>query len=274
MNLETINKLRKKITRLSVVISTLIIVVSAFCLILGMYSMLFYIATPIILIGGLFCLSKFVIMPKYEKLKIDIINNLIIPKNENIKVESSKDKFRYLDNYYDRDKTKKTSKYDFIIDDSIYHTATFELMVKNGLKYVFSNECGRIIKIKNNFEIFEECAFISLNNKETDKFVTFLKDNYKNRNDNVSSLKKYKRYTALYNNKIQLELLEIIEEINAFNCIIIDKDYIYIIDNEKNVPFEFKLQNELTANLLIDYKKNFNGLVKIINKIEKFRKDK
>ena len=273
MNLDTINLKRKYITRLSVIISTIIIALGAVSLVLGMYFTLFYILTAIILIGGLYCLSKFLIMPKYEALKIDILNNIVLSNYKNIKVKSSTEKFNYLNNFYDKDKTKKTSKYDFIIDENIYHTATFELMVKSGLKYVNSNEMGRIIKFENKFKNVENCAFISLNHKESEKYVTFLKDEFTNRNDNVTSLRKYKPYVALYNNKIQIEILDIIEEINSFNCIIIKQDYIYIIDNEKNIPFEFKLQDELTNNKLIDCRNSINNLVKVLTKIEKVRKE-
>ena len=272
MNLDIINKKRRNITRLSVLMSTLVIVISAVCLILGMYITIFYILAPVVLILGLFCTSKFVIMPKYEKLKIDIINGIILTNN-NVLVKSSNDKFKYLDNYYDSDKTKKSSKYTYLIDDIKYETATFELMVKSGLKYVNSNEMGRIIKFENKFKNVENCAFISLNHKETEKYVTFLKDNYKQSNDKVTSNKKYKPYVCLFNEKINLDILEIIEEISSFNCIIIDSDYVYIIDNEKHNPFEFKLQNELTNNMLIDCRNSINNLLKVINKIEKFRKE-
>jgi hypothetical protein len=43
MNLDAINKKRKSITRLSVIITTIIIAISAVCLILGMFSLLFYV---------------------------------------------------------------------------------------------------------------------------------------------------------------------------------------------------------------------------------------
>ena len=64
---------------------------------------------------------------------------------------------------------------------------------------------------------------------ETEKYVTFLKDNFKSRNDYVTSLKKYKQYVALYNEDIDLKLLEIVEDINSFNALIVCEDYIYII---------------------------------------------
>ena len=108
---------------------------------------------------------------------------------------------------------------------------------------------------------------------QSDKYITFLKDNFRNINENITSIKRYKPYTALYNDYLPIEILNVIDEIDGFNCIISNENEIIIISLEKRINLEFRLQDELTNNNLVDYKNAINSLLKILEKTNKFMEE-
>lgn len=273
MNIEALNKKRKRICALSLTLTILIMIVGGIMIILGMHNTYFFVGGPVFIIVFLFLLSKFLIMPKYEDLRIEIIKNIFSIRKCNYQISKSKEKFVELGNFYDNKYLKLSTKQQITINNVVYKFVDFDLMQKKGLKNYYSDLSGKIIKFNNLLKIKEPFAFILSNNQESDKYITFLKDNFRNINENITSIKRYKPYTALYNDYLPIEILNVIDEIDGFNCIISNENEIIIISLEKRINLEFRLQDELTNNNLVDYKNAINSLLKILEKTNKFMEE-
>ena len=144
MNIDVLNKKRKGICALSLTLTIVIIVIGAFMLILGMYNTFFFILAPIFIIVFLYLLSKFLIIPKYETLRINIIEEILKNRNKNYKIIKSKEKFDELKNYYDYKQLKLSSKQQLTIKNIDYSYVNFELLEKSRPSYVHKklNEKG------------------------------------------------------------------------------------------------------------------------------------
>ena len=273
MNIEALNKKRKRICALSLTLTILIMIVGGIMIILGMHNTYFFVGGPVFIIVFLFLLSKFLIMPKYEDLRIEIIKNIFSIRKCDYQISKSKEKFNELGNFYDNKYLKLSTKQQITINNVVYKFVDFDLMQKKGLKNYYSDLSGKIIKFDNLLKNKEPFAFILSNNQESDKYITFLKDNFRNINENITSIKRYKPYTALYNDYLPIEILNVIDEIDGFNCIISNENEIIIISLEKRINLEFRLQDELTNNNLVDYKNAINSLLKILEKTNKFMEE-
>ena len=273
MSIDALNKKRKRICALSLTLTILIMIVGGIMIILGMHNTYFFVGGPVFIIVFLFLLSKFLIMPKYEDLRIEIIKNIFSIIKCNYQISKSKEKFNELGNFYDNKYLKFSTKQQITINNVVYKFVDFDLMQKKGLKNYYSDLSGKIIKFDNLLKIKEPFAFILSNNQESDKYITFLKDNFRNINENITSIKRYKPYTALYNDYLPIEILNVIDEIDGFNCIISNENEIIIISLEKRINLEFRLQDELTNNNLVDYKNAINSLLKILEKTNKFMEE-
>ena len=273
MNIEALNKKRKRICALSLTLTILIMIVGGIMIILGMHNTYFFVGGPVFIIVFLFLLSKFLIMPKYEDLRIEIIKNIFSIIKCNYQISKSKEKFNELGNFYDNKYLKFSTKQQITINNVVYKFVDFDLMQKKGLKNYNSDLSGKIIKFDNLLNNKEPFAFILSNNQESDKYITFLKDNFRNINENITSIKRYKPYTALYNDYLPIEILNVIDEIDGFNCIISNENEIIIISLEKRINLEFRLQDELTNNNLVDYKNAINSLLRILEKTNKFMEE-
>ena len=273
MSIDALNKKRKRICALSLTLTILIMIVGGIMIILGMHNTYFFVGGPVFIIVFLFLLSKFLIMPKYEDLRIEIIKNIFSIRKCNYQISKSKEKFNELGNFYDNKYLKFSTKQQITINNVVYKFVDFDLMQKKGLKNYYSDLSGKIIKFDNLLKIKEPFAFILSNNQESDKYITFLKDNFRNINENITSIKRYKPYTALYNDYLPIEILNVIDEIDGFNCIISNENEIIIISLEKRINLEFRLQDELTNNNLVDYKNAINSLLRILEKTNKFMEE-
>jgi hypothetical protein len=273
MNIDALNRKRKRICALSLTLTILIMIVGGIMIILGMHNTYFFVGGPVFIIVFLFLLSKFLIMPKYEDLRIEIIKNIFSIRKCNYQISKSKEKFDELGNFYDNKYLKLSTKQQIAINNVVYKFVDFDLMQKKGLKNYYSDLSGKIIKFDNLLKIKEPFAFILSNNQESDKYITFLKDNFRNINENITSIKRYKPYTALYNDYLPIEILNVIDEIDGFNCIISNENEIIIISLEKRINLEFRLQDELTNNNLVDYKNAINSLLRILEKTNKFMEE-
>ena len=273
MNIDALNRKRKRICALSLTLTILIMIVGGIMIILGMHNTYFFVGGPVFIIVFLFLLSKFLIMPKYEDLRIEIIKNIFSIRKCNYQISKSKEKFVELGNFYDNKYLKLSTKQQITINNVVYKFVDFDLMQKKGLKNYYSDLSGKIIKFDNLLKIKEPFAFILSNNQESDKYITFLKDNFRNINENITSIKRYKPYTALYNDYLPIEILNVIDEIDGFNCIISNENEIIIISLEKRINLEFRLQDELTNNNLVDYKNAINSLLRILEKTNKFMEE-
>ena len=273
MNIDALNRKRKRICALSLTLTILIMIVGGIMIILGMHNTYFFVGGPVFIIVFLFLLSKFLIMPKYEDLRIEIIKNIFSIRKCDYQISKSKEKFNELGNFYDNKYLKFSTKQQITINNVVYKFVDFDLMQKKGLKNYYSDLSGKIIKFDNLLKNKEPFAFILSNNQESDKYITFLKDNFRNINENITSIKRYKPYTALYNDYLPIEILNVIDEIDGFNCIISNENEIIIISLEKRINLEFRLQDELTNNNLVDYKNAINSLLRILEKTNKFMEE-
>ena len=270
MDINTLNKKRRITLLISVSLMIVIISISVVFLVLGMTNTYFFIAAPIFLIVFLFLLSKFIVIPQYEKIKLGIVSYHLNERYKDIKIEYSKVKFSILDDFYSATSTKKEQKYRIIIGNNKYDTMLFTKKYTKNSAITFDYS-GFIIST-DNFIDADDFALVKQNAANSNQVINFLKDNYKNINNDVASSRKYYRYTLMYGENPVYELADLFDDFDGFNMLVKKDDKLIFIIDTKVTPISFKLQYKIEKNNLIDFKNNLSPLYKIIDIIEKRRR--
>jgi hypothetical protein len=78
-----------------------------------------------------------------------------------------------------------------------------------------------------------------------------------------------KRYTCLYNDTVDLKVLNIFEKISGFNMISIQDGMIHVLFIDDTPIFDFKLQQNINSSTINKCNQCFNKLIKLINSIRK-----
>lgn len=268
MDINILNKKRKFIKFISVSLTILIVVIATIFLIIGNYNTYFYIASPIILIAGLFILAKFLVIPKYENLKMEILKSFLNDRYHDVKIKKHKDYFKYMDNFYDNKITKKDNLYSIIIKGQEFKTLIYNKRFTKNSAVTFDFS-GIVISCDLNKKL-NEATYIRLNEKNSTQIINFLEGSYKNYDDSLSSNKKYYRYGVYYNDKYDLEIIDLFNDFPGPNLIKIDDKFMAIIDT-KIRPIEFKIQDNLTSNNIIDFKNQCEPLFKLLDVLLKWR---
>ena len=267
MNLDNINKQRKNIVILSVILTILSLAISVAVIVYGFLNNVILASTSgfVLIVVLLYVVAKFIIIPKYNNLKIEIFRSFF----NNYQINNDKYKFKELDNYFNKNKTKVSNTYKIDNENISFTFATYEEGEKKALKGTYLLNAGYVCKIKMNKSLPNQC-FIGLNSKQTEKFIRFYSDTFKNRNDNITTSKKFKPFVCLYDGSYNLKLIDCFEHIDGFNFINIKEDEILFISSGKRIEYDFKLQDKLSNNDLVNYKNQYKQVIRMFDKINEF----
>lgn len=267
VKMEIYDKKRKKINVISLTITISIILISLLSIILIKHILVVFLVI-FILIFGLFGLSKFYVIPQYEKLKMSIIEKYFSNIFTNSKITKclenrSLTKIYYNDNNYELKNVidLNLNSLHIIIQDLIVYE---KINWKNKEKISFK---AKIMHIEN-FNFFKE-EFIAFSNSMTETNFFLQKSIDKFSNLKLSSkMFKGKQFLTNTENKDILELIgNILNITNNFSFILNKNSSFIVLYKEKKEQFEFDLKKSINEIVFDRCKESYALISKLISNI-------
>ena len=265
--MEIYEKKRKKINVISLTITISIILISLLSIILIKHILVVFLVI-FILIFGLFGLSKFYVIPQYEKLKMSIIEKYFSNIFTNSKITKclenrSLTKIYYNDNNYELKNVidLNLNSLRIIIQDLIVYE---KINWKDKEKVSFK---AKIMHIEN-FNFFKE-EFIAFSNSmiETNFFLQKSIDKFSNLKLS-SKMFKGKQFLTNTENKDILELIgNILNITNNFSFILNKNSSFIVLYKEKKEQFEFDLKKSINEIVFDRCKESYALISKLISNI-------
>lgn len=267
VKMEIYDKKRKKINVISLTITISIILISLLSIILIKHILVVFLVI-FILIFGLFGLSKFYVIPQYEKLKMSIIDKYFSNIFTNSKITKclenrSLTKIYYNDNNYELKNVidLNLNSLHIIIQDLIVYE---KINWKDKEKVSFK---AKIMHIEN-FNFFKE-EFIAFSNSmiETNFFLQKSIDKFSNLKLS-SKMFKGKQFLTNTENKDILELIgNILNITNNFSFILNKNSSFIVLYKEKKEQFEFDLKKSINEIVFDRCKESYALISKLISNI-------
>lgn len=267
VKMEIYDKKRKKINVISLTITISIILISLLSIILIKHILVVFLVV-FILIFGLFGLSKFYVIPQYEKLKMSIIEKYFSNIFTNSKITKclenrSLTKIYYNDNNYELKNVidLNLNSLHIIIQDLIVYE---KINWKDKEKVSFK---AKIMHIEN-FNFFKE-EFIAFSNSMTETNFFLQKSIDKFSNLKLSSkMFKGKQFLTNTENKDILELIgNILNITNNFSFILNKNSSFIVLYKEKKEQFEFDLKKSINEIVFDRCKESYALISKLISNI-------
>lgn len=267
VKMEIYDKKRKKINVISLTITISILLISLLSIILIQHILVVFLVI-FILIFGLFGLSKFYVIPQYEKLKMSIIEKYFSNIFTNSKITKclenrSLTKIYYNDNNYELKNVidLNLNSLRIIIQDLIVYE---KINWKDKEKVSFK---AKIMHVEN-FDFFKE-EFIAFSNSmiETNFFLQKSIDKFSNLKLS-SKMFKGKQFLTNTENKDILELIgNILNITNNFSFILNKNSSFIVLYKEKKEQFEFDLKKPINEIVFDRCKESYALISKIISNI-------
>ncbi len=267
VKMEIYDKKRKKINVISLTMTISIILISLLSIILIKHILVVFLVV-FILIFGLFGLSKFYVIPQYEKLKMSIIEKYFSNIFTNSKITKclenrSLTKIYYNDNNYELKNVidLNLNSLHIIIQDLIVYE---KINWKDKEKVSFK---AKIMHIEN-FNFFKE-EFIAFSNSMTETNFFLQKSIDKFSNLKLSSkMFKGKQFLTNTENKDILELIgNILNITNNFSFILNKNSSFIVLYKEKKEQFEFDLKKSINEIVFDRCKESYALISKLISNI-------
>ena len=267
VKMEIYDKKRKKINVISLTITISIILISLLSIILIKHILVVFLVI-FILIFGLFGLSRFYVIPQYEKLKMSIIEKYFSNIFTNSKITKclenrSLTKIYYNDNNYELKNVidLNLNSLHIIIQDLIVYE---KINWKDKEKVSFK---AKIMHIEN-FNFFKE-EFIAFSNSMTETNFFLQKSIDKFSNLKLSSkMFKGKQFLTNTENKDILELIgNILNITNNFSFILNKNSSFIVLYKEKKEQFEFDLKKSINEIVFDRCKESYALISKLISNI-------
>lgn len=267
VKMEIYDKKRKKINVISLTITISIILISLLSIILIKHILVVFLVI-FILIFGLFGLSKFYVIPQYEKLKMSIIEKYFSNIFTNSKITKclenrSLTKIYYNDNNYELKNVidLNLNSLHIIIQDLIVYE---KINWKDKEKVSFK---AKIMHIEN-FNFFKE-EFIAFSNSMTETNFFLQKSIDKFSNLKLSSkMFNGKQFLTNTENKDILELIgNILNITNNFSFILNKNSSFIVLYKEKKEQFEFDLKKSINEIVFDRCKESYALISKLISNI-------
>jgi len=266
--IEILNKKRKKITTLSLILTLLIIALSVVIISFTIDHIIIMFITAFIMVTLLYLLSSKIIMPKYQVLVSDIIEESFKSKFELIKVKPNKIFNTDLEIFFPKQSIVFVDS--FLIENNnnelfIEHFKISEKKKETDNKFDFK---GVILKANINVKFTKELLAISCEYTDSKTFQKtadehFVGGKFKSQNTIIG---KY------YTNATKKEDLDIItkicKSISSFHIILYKNNCLYLLFKEQNNSFSFNLKEKIDINVIENCKESYNNIQKVMLDLE------
>lgn len=279
MNVESLNKKRKLIVTLSIIITIILLIIFIFGELLfinystGIFKISMMGFLIILFLAALYLFSKFVIMPMHNKLKLIIIEKIFNDKFSpcSLKLCKPNKEIEYL---YNKNNLTISNSITLEYKGESICFYDFKYTTKSGLKKANDIFKGKYISIPIKPLKMPCSVFIMQGKKKSEDFNVFFEKKYSNVNKELSVGKKYLRYNTYYNEKVDYKIVQILDEIKDFACLIIDDNNLKIYFHENVNEFDFRLKDKLTNNIYFYCKDSYVTLLNLLNKINMMKGNK
>lgn len=267
VKMEIYDKKRKKINVISLTITISIILISLLSIILIKHILVVFLVI-FILIFGLFGLSKFYVIPQYEKLKMSIIEKYFSNIFTNSKITKCLEKRSLTKIYYNDNNYELKNVIDLNLNS--LHIIIQDLIVYEKINWKDKEKVSFKAKIMHieNFNFFKE-EFIAFSNSMTETNFFLQKSIDKFSNLKLSSkMFKGKQFLTNTENKDILELIgNILNITNNFSFILNKNSSFIVLYKEKKEQFEFDLKKSINEIVFDRCKESYALISKLISNI-------
>lgn len=267
VKMEIYDKKRKKINVISLTITISIILISLLSIILIKHILVVFLVI-FILIFGLFGLSKFYVIPQYEKLKMSIIEKYFSNIFTNSKITKCLENRSLTKIYYNDNNYELKNVIDLNLN--ILHIIIQDLIVYEKINWKDKEKVSFKAKIMHieNFNFFKE-EFIAFSNSMTETNFFLQKSIDKFSNLKLSSkMFKGKQFLTNTENKDILELIgNILNITNNFSFILNKNSSFIVLYKEKKEQFEFDLKKSINEIVFDRCKESYALISKLISNI-------
>lgn len=267
VKMEIYDKKRKKINVISLTITISIILISLLSIILIKHILVVFLVI-FILIFGLFGLSKFYVIPQYEKLKMSIIEKYFSNIFTNSKITKCLENRSLTKIYYNDNNHELKNAIDLNLNS--LHIIIQDLIVYEKINWKDKEKVSFKAKIMHieNFNFFKE-EFIAFSNSMTETNFFLQKSIDKFSNLKLSSkMFKGKQFLTNTENKDILELIgNILNITNNFSFILNKNSSFIVLYKEKKEQFEFDLKKSINEIVFDRCKESYALISKLISNI-------
>ncbi len=267
VKMEIYDKKRKKINVISLTITISIILISLLSIILIKHILVVFLVI-FILIFGLFGLSKFYVIPQYEKLKMSIIEKYFSNIFTNSKITKCLENRSLTKIYYNDNNYELKNAIDLNLNS--LHIIIQDLIVYEKINWKDKEKVSFKAKIMHieNFNFFKE-EFIAFSNSMTETNFFLQKSIDKFSNLKLSSkMFKGKQFLTNTENKDILELIgNILNITNNFSFILNKNSSFIVLYKEKKEQFEFDLKKSINEIVFDRCKESYALISKLISNI-------
>lgn len=269
MKIKEIEKRRKAIVALSLLLTILLILVFLFAeILLGLAYWWAMILVFMLFVACLYGLSKWIIMPLYDTLVVNIFSKVLSDRFPKASVR--KGKKIAPDFYYLFNKEEITLSNHFLIDFKNFTVDIFDFAEKSGKKRTkdIKTSYGRMILFHGPFKSNLPSVYILENKKETERFKTYYATSYPSCNDSLTYGKKYRRYCCFYQRQFAMDALSILGESNDFHALKIDEKSMQLLMINKNDGFCFRLQDHLKEDIFVYCKQKYADFFRMAEAVD------
>ncbi len=266
MDVEVINKKRKRIVALSLTLTILVFVLFLVLGFLFFFAYWYYVLISIVLIILLLYLeSKLLIMPLYHGLVVDLFKITFQNRYPHLKITASKDKNNQFGYFFNEDKAVISNH--ILLSDDHLQWDMFDFALNTSKKDKEKPIYGKYIKLsmkdicKDRFVIFSQDKNLTL------KFKEYFTAKYDKTNDFLSTIRKNRKYVCCYNEHYDFDLLNCFDDIDEFNVAIFEPDQIELLVLNKEDGFHFRLQDKLNHDVIYYLKDKYTPFLKVVDKI-------
>lgn len=266
MELVKINRFRRRITFISISFTVLILIVYLLA-IFFIPNLFIGLLGIIVVLALLYILSKFYVYKQYLILKYQVISLAILKKLKAQEIVKNNDKANFIYHFYIPSCTNIKASFTIISEGRQIQIKEFEITQKRNFKSNKVVMAGKYIKSQITNKALD-CAFILNYQSESNKYINFYQDTYKNKKS-LSYKNTNKQYICYYNENFDIKYLEILDKITAFHIIKIKDGIIEILYLEKLEIFDFKLQNVIDEHIINHCGACYEKMIKIIDLLKK-----
>lgn len=265
--IEKLNKQRKKATSLSLVVILIVVLLAIVSALLSKIHFLFTLFGILLLIICLYLFSKYIIIPKYDDIKGQMIVNSL-KLNKNLRCLRIKSFVSPINILFDVVDMSYTNPFRFIKDNINLDVEDFVITKKERKKVAVRSFHGKIMQVNLTNYFSKDILAILDNNQDTKIFMTKANEHFKNAKL-VSQMTPNGKYLTNTTNKDDLRKIGLLfDNIEMFNILLYKNNILTLMIKQKEEPFEFNLQNEIDFNTLDKAKKCYCDVDKILSVIK------
>lgn len=267
--LELLNKKRKNITLLSLILTLLIIVTSVIIISFTIDHIIIMFFVLFSLVVLLYLLSSKIIIPKYQTLRAEVVENIFKSKFNDIIVKKNNTFNPSLEIFFSKPLINYLDSNILILNNIEYFVEFFNVVDKVNSKknsnIVFK---GYFVQFEYKLPFTKDILAIAAEHTDSKNFQKTI-DNHFTGSTFKTQFTRNGKYFTNTSKKEDFDLLfKILKNLTDFHIFFYKDNKISILIKEKNNNFTFDLKNEIDNNTLQQCKECYENIIKLVSNME------